>query len=86
MERAIADLNDAKKCQCKFYLEDCGYILDYLGMNFVKTNGNLKLYQPQMIKQIIAEVGVDIIRILKPTPVAFTKIIHWDIKAAAFDH
>ena len=85
VERDIADLNDMENCQYKFDLEDPGDISCYLGINFArKKDGNIKLTQTHIISQIIYKVGVDRLRISNPTPEESTKILHLDIKTAAF--
>ena len=53
-----------------------GDILDYLEIYLAKTkDGNLKITQTQLIDHIIAEVGVDIIIIIKPTQESYNKLI-----------
>ena len=59
MERAIADLKDAKK-KCKFDLEDHADISDYLGINFTKlmmvtsnlTRNSLLIRSYQKLKRV----------------------------------
>ena len=59
IENAIKDLRNIKKTKRRLTLDDQGDIKDYLGINFEKTpEGKIKLTQPQIIDDILEELGI----------------------------
>jgi hypothetical protein len=67
IQQAIQDLT-----KCGFDIEDKGTISDYLGVHVEKLPcGKIKLYQPQLIKQLIQELEGDLkaLKNNKPTTV-----------------
>lgn len=80
IDQAIADLSNHKKTKKKLTLDDQGDINDYLGINFEKgDDGRIRLTQPQVIDDILNELGIDDKWSSKPVPASSTKILHRDI-------
>ena len=76
IDKAIRDLKNKKKAKQSFNMEDQGDITDYLGINFDKLpNGNIKMWQPHLIEQIVKEVGINPREKMKVTPAMSTKIL-----------
>jgi hypothetical protein len=70
-----------------FDMVDQGDITDYLGVNVQRLpNGDVKLSQPHLIKQIIDEVKLSKRVAGKQKPAASTKILQRDEKAPPFDN
>ena len=87
VDRAIRDLQNPKLAKHEYDLEDRGDIADYLGINFRKeSNGTLKLTQPQLIDDILKEVGITETTRTKPTPAASTKLLTRDIHLPKFNN
>ena len=88
VEKAISDLKKPSLAKHKYDIEDRGDISDYLGINFrrEKKDGTLHLTQPQLIDQILEEVGIDENVRIKPTPVASTKLLTRDIHLPKFNN
>ena len=85
--KAIEDLKNPEQAKHKYDIEDKGDIADYLGINFKReTNGKLKLTQPQLIDQILEEIGITERTRVKPTPAASTKILTRDLHLPKFKH
>jgi hypothetical protein len=73
IDQAIKDLRRAK-----FDIEDKGDIKDYLGVHVTKLdNGNLKLWQPHLIEQIISDVQLPR-NMTRSTPAISSKILQRD--------
>ena len=76
IDKAIADLRDAKKAKQTFKLEEQGDIADYLGINFQHMpDGTLKLWQPHLIDQILEDVGINPRERVKTTPAISSRIL-----------
>lgn len=91
IDKAIKELQIAKKTKKKLVLEDQGDVTDYLGLNFEKTkDGKIKMTQPHLIDQILEEVNLHDKTFSKPIPASPTKILHRDpnqkIIKAPFDY
>ena len=87
VDQAIKDLQNPKFAGNYYDLEDRGDINDYLGINFQKQpNGTLKLTQPQLIDQILEEVGITNFTREKPTPAASTKMLTRDLDLPKFNN
>jgi hypothetical protein len=70
-----------------FDMEDQGDITDYLGINVQwLPNGDVKLSQPHLIKQIIDEVKLSKKVAGKQMPAASTKILQCNEKVPPFDN
>ena len=60
-----------------FDIEDKGDVTEYLGVKIDKaSDGTIKLYQPHLIDQIIAELNLNAKVKPRPTPAASTRILH----------
>ena len=69
-----------------FNLEDQGDIKDYLGINVEQmANGDLKLTQPHLIKQIVDELKLPLRSAGRSTPANSTKILQREEHAPSFD-
>ena len=80
IDKAIKDLRNTKKTKRKLTLEDQGDVNDYLGINFERLpDGKLKLTQPQIIDDILRELGIDDKWISKLVPASPTKILSRNI-------
>ena len=67
-------------------LEDQGHITDYLGVKVEATeDGKLKLYQPQLIDDIINQLGFNDRTKSKATPAPSSTIINRDLEGQPFD-
>ena len=59
-DKFIAEFKDPTKCKHFYDIEDCGDLMDYLGINFEKLeDGKLKLSQQHLIHTIVKEVARD---------------------------
>ena len=84
IDKFLRDIRDLKKAGQAFNIEDISDVTDYLGINFSRqTNGKIKLLQPQLIQQIIKDVGVGNHR-AKPTPASSSKILHRELEGKDF--
>ena len=83
IDEFLADIRNEEKTKQKFDIEDRGDISDYLGINLEIVDGKVKLSQPQLIEQIIKDVGVSNDR-ARPTPATSSKILHRDVKGEPF--
>lgn len=82
IDKAIRDLRNARKAKRKLILEDQGDIKDYLGINFERTpDGKVKLTQPQIIDDILEELGIDEHWTAKQVAASSSKILHRDKSA-----
>ena len=80
IDKAISELKE----HCD--IEDQGDITDYLGVNVERLpNGDFKLSQPHLIRQIVDEVKLSKRIAGRQTPAASTKILQRDEKAPSFD-
>jgi hypothetical protein len=69
-----------------FNLEDQGDIKDYLGVNVERmANGDIKLTQPHLIKQIVDELKLPLRSAGRSTPANSTKILQREEHAPPFD-
>ena len=69
----------------KYNISDEGDISDYLGVKVEKlANGNIKLSQPQMIRQIVKDLGFNERTITKSLPALSSKIILRDEEGEPF--
>ena len=69
-----------------FNLEDQGDIKDYLGVNVEQmANGDIKLTQPHLIKQIVDELKLPLRSAGRSTPANSTKILQREEHAPPFD-
>jgi len=84
LDEFMKDIRNNKKTKQKFDIEDRGNVSDYLGINFQRQeDGTIQLSQPQLIEQIIKDVGVSNHR-TRPTPAPSTKILHRDLLGKPF--
>ena len=67
IDEFLADIRNEEKTKQKFDIEDRGDVSDYLGINLEVVDGKVKVSQPQLIEQIIKDVGVSNDR-ARPTP------------------
>lgn len=82
IDKAIADLHNIKKAKRKMKLDDQGDIKDYLGINFEKMDdGKIKLTQPQIIDDILQELGIDDKWTSKPVAASSSKILSRNVEA-----
>ena len=82
IDKAIRDLRNVKKAKKKLTLDDQGDVNDYLGINFERLkDGKLKLSQPQIIDDILVELGIDDNWMAKPVAASPAKILSRDINA-----
>ena len=87
IDKAIKDLRNSKKTKRKLTLEDQGDIKDYLGINFERTaDGKIKLTQPQIIDDILEELGIDEHWTAKQVAASSSKILHRDKNAKQANH
>ena len=76
IDKAIKDLRNSKKVKRKLTLEDQGDVNDYLGINFEQMqDGQLKLTQPQIIDDVLKELGIDDKWTAKQVAASPTKIL-----------
>ena len=60
IDKFIKDLRNVKKAKKRLTLDNQGEIKDYLGINIERTaNRKIKLTQPQIIKDILQELGIN---------------------------
>ena len=87
VDQAIEDLQNPDMAKHRYDIEDRGDISDYLGINFCgEKDGTLILTQPQLIDQILEEVGIDANVRMKPTPAASTKLLARDLHLPKFNN
>ena len=82
IDQAVANPDIAKN---EYDIEDRGDLADYLGINFIKLEGNkLKMTQPQLIDQVTEQVQGDHKEKFTPkrTPAISSRLLHRDINAA----
>ena len=85
IDEFMRDIQDPKTAGQSFDIEDRGDVSDYLGINFSRQkNGKIMLSQPQLIQQIIDDVGISSNHRTKPTPAASSKLLHRDLLGKSF--
>ena len=81
IDKAIEDLRNVKKSKRKLTLEDQGDVNNYLGINFESLiDGKLKLSQPQIIDDILEELGINDNWMANPVAASPAKILSRDIE------
>ena len=68
----------------KFNVEDCGTIMDYVGVHIEDTGNGLKLMQPLLIDSILEDMGINNRQPTKEVPAASTKILQRDLHLPAY--
>ena len=88
INQVIKDFRDPDKSGNQYDIEDCGDIKDYLGINFTNLDdGRLKLSQPHLVDQIIAEVGIEKSKSkLKKIPAPSSHILQRDLRGKDYDN
>ena len=86
IDKAIKDLRSKRKTKRKLVLDNQGDIKDYLGINFERLqDGRIKLTQPQIITNILEELGIDNRWTAKQTAASSTKILHHNAREKSAD-
>ena len=86
IEKAFKDLTRKHGDYPAFRMTDEGDLSDYLGVKIEQLpNGTIKLTQPHLIKQILADLGFNERTGSKATPAASTVKLHRDTYGKAFD-